>query len=105
MGLFDGLLGNLEDAASKLGIPAETLSALAETMQSKLGQGGDQIAALTEAAKEHGLSLDSLKGLIGSGGEGAQDLLGKVSGFLDKDGDGSPLNDISEMAKGFFGKK
>jgi hypothetical protein len=105
MGLFDGLLGNLEDAASKLGIPAETLSALAETVQSKLGQGGDHIAALTEAAKEHGLSLDSLKGLIANGGEGAQDMLGKVSGLFDKDGDGSPLNDIGEFAKGFFGKK
>ena len=105
MGMFDGLLGNLDDVAAKLGLPADKLSALAETVQAKLGQGGDQIAALTEAAKEHGVSLESLKGLMGNAGEGAQDLLGKVTSFLDKDGDGNPINDIGEMAKGFFGKK
>jgi hypothetical protein len=105
MGIFDGILGNLDDVAAKLGLPADKVSALTETLQSKLGQGGDQLAALTEAAKEHGVSLDSVKGLLGNAGDGAQDLLGKVTGFLDKDGDGNPLNDLTDMAKGFFGKK
>jgi len=48
------------------------------------------------------------------GGEGAlesfasaisahPDAVQKVSGFLDKDGDGNPLNDIAGLAKGLFG--
>ena len=41
--------------------------------------------------------------LLGNGG--AQDMLGKVTSALDKDGDGNPLNDLGELAKGFFGKK
>ena len=31
------------------------------------------------------------------------DALQKVAGFLDRDGDGNPLNDIAGMAKGLFG--
>jgi len=30
-------------------------------------------------------------------------LLGQVTGALDKDGDGNPLNDLSGLAKGLFG--
>ena len=37
--------------------------------------------------------------LTGEGG-----LLGKVSGFFDRDGDGNPLNDLTNIAKGFFKK-
>lgn len=110
MSIFDGLLsnlGNLDDLAAKLGLPADKVNALIESVQGKLGQGGDQIAALTEAAKEHGLSLDSLKDLISSGGEGAQDMLGKLTGFVDEDGKvtGPTLSDIGEIAKSFLGKK
>ncbi len=31
--------------------------------------------------------------------------MGKVSGMLDRDGDGNPLNDLSGLAGGLFGKK
>ncbi len=104
MGIFDGILGNLDEIAAKVGLPADKVSALTETLQAKLGEGGDQLSALTAAAKEHGVSLDSVKGLLGNAGDGAQDLLGKVTGFLDKDGDGNPLNDLGNLAKGFFKK-
>ena len=32
-------------------------------------------------------------------------VMGTVSGLLDRDGDGNPLNDVLGMAKGFFGSK
>jgi ABC-type xylose transport system substrate-binding protein len=34
----------------------------------------------------------------------AEGLMGKVSGMLDQDGDGNPLNDIANMAGKFFNK-
>jgi hypothetical protein len=99
-----GNLGNLEEMATKLGIPADKLSSLTETLQGKLGQGGDQMTALMEAAQEHGLPLDKLQGMLGGLGEGAGGIMGKVTGMLDQDGDGNPVNDLMGMAKGLFGK-
>ncbi len=127
MGMFDGILGNLDDIAGKLGIPADKVSALAQGLQDKVASGGDYLAALTETAKEHGVSLESIQGVLGSAGEGiqnlagnagegiqnlagnaaegAQGILGKITGALDKDGDGNPLNDLGGMVKGLFGKE
>jgi hypothetical protein len=99
-----GNLGNLEEIAGKLGIPADKVSALTESLQGKLGQGGDQMAALMEAAQEHGLPVDKLQGLLGGLGDGAEGIMGKVTGMLDSDGDGNPVNDLMGMAKGLFGK-
>jgi hypothetical protein len=39
------------------------------------------------------------------GGDGEGSILGKITGFADKDGDGNPLNDLAGMAKGLFGGK
>ena len=77
MSMFDDILSNLEAIAAKMGVPPETLNALAETVQEKIADGGDQLSALTETAKEHGLSLESLQGLMASGTEGAKGMLGK----------------------------
>lgn len=104
MGMFDDLLGNLniDDFAAKLGLPAEQVQALAQSVQGKMAGGGDLISAVTQAAQEHGISLESLQGLVGKAG-GADGLLSQVTGALDKDGDGNPLNDLSGLAKGLFG--
>jgi hypothetical protein len=108
MSLFDNLLGNLDDIAGKLGLPADQVHAVVQSLQAKVAGGGNMLAALTQTAQEHGISLDSLKGLIGSAGAGAgggaNDLLGQVTGALDRDGDGNPLNDLGSLAKGLFGK-
>ena len=105
MGMFDGILGNLDEIAGKLGLPAEQVQSIVQGLQDKVAGGGDHLSALTQVAQEHGLSLDSLQGLLGNAGEGAGGLLGKVTGALDKDGDGNPLNDLGGLAKGLFGKE
>ena len=79
----------------------------------------DKMTAIKEAAAEAGVDAEKLKGLLpalaeksGLDGEGSlmdkltgdDGLLGKVTGFLDRDGDGNPINDITNMAKGFFKK-
>jgi type II secretory pathway component PulM len=102
MSMFDGLLGNLDDIAAKIGLPADQVQALVQSVQGKMASGGDMMSAVTAAAQEHGISLERLQGLIA--GSGVQDMLGKVTGALDKDGDGNPLNDLGGLAKGLFGK-
>ncbi len=108
MSMFDGILGNLDDVAARFGLPKDQVQALVQGFQAKVAGGADHLSALTEVAQENGLSLDSLKGLLGNVGtgtsEGAGGLVGKLSSALDKDGDGNPLNDLAGMAKGMFGK-
>lgn len=104
MNILSGLLGNLDEIAAKLGLPADKLQGLVSSVQEKMGNGGDIMSAITQSAQEHGVSLDNLQGLLGNSG-GAQDLLGKVTSALDKDGDGNPLNDLAGLAKGLFGQK
>lgn len=103
MSMFDGLLGNLDELAGKLGLPADQVQTMVAAVQEKMASGGDMMSAVTQVAQEHGLSLDSLQGLLGGTG-GAQDMLGKLTGALDKDGDGNPLNDLGGLASGLFGK-
>jgi hypothetical protein len=114
--MFDGILGNLDEIAGKLGLPADKVQALTQGLQDKVAGGGDYLSALTDAAKEHGVSLESIQGvfgnagegiqnMLGGAGEGAQGMLGKLTGALDKDGDGNPLNDLGGMVKGLFSKE
>ncbi len=106
MGMFDSILGNLDSIATKVGLPADTVKSVAESLQTKLGEGGDKMAALSDVAAQHGISVDKVKEMLGTG-EGS--ILGKVTGFLDKDGDGQIMDDLTDMAKnltgGIFGKK
>jgi hypothetical protein len=102
MGMFDGILGNLDELAAKVGLPADQVKTLTDSLGSKLGAGGDYTAALAELAQEHGVPMEKLQEMLaGIGGPDA--ILAKVSGFLDRDGDGNPLNELGAMAKGLFG--
>ena len=105
MSMFDNILGNLDDIAGKIGLPADKVQGFVEAAQARLAAGGDQLAGLTEVAREHGVSLDNVKAMLANAGEGAQGMLGKITGALDKDGDGNPLNDLTGMVKGLFGKE
>jgi hypothetical protein len=118
MSVFDSILGQVSGAvdvknmAAKLGIDpaqAETaIAALAAGHQAK----GDTIET---AAANSGLDAGLLQQIVGHiGGEGAlsqfaamlgehPDALGQVGKFLDRDGDGNPINDIAGIAKGLFG--
>lgn len=118
MGMLDGILGQLGGAdigglAEKFGLPPE----MAEKAVAALGQShaepGDTIAG---AAAKTGIDPSTLSQMAQQlGGEGG---LGKLSellqgnsalsgltGMLDRDGDGNPLNDIAGLASGLFGKK
>jgi hypothetical protein len=101
MGILDGLMGNAESVAEKLGLPADKAGSLVSSLQEKFSGNGDKMQAIQDIASEHGVSAEKIKEMLG--GEGS--LLSKATGFLDKDGDGNPLNDIANMAKGLFGGK
>ncbi len=103
MGLLDGLMGNVEGIAEKLGLPTDKAGALVTSLQDKLGGDGDKMQAVQDLAAEHGVSVDKIKDMLGGDGEGS--IFSKMTGFLDKDGDGNPINDLTNMAKGLFGGK
>ncbi len=106
MGLFDNILGQVKNnptvtnMAEKLGIDpdkaAEAVAALGEAHQ----EDGDTIELASEKTGMDAGILNKIKDQIG--GEGS---LAKFASMLDSDGDGNPLNDIADMAKGLFSKK
>jgi hypothetical protein len=114
-GILDGLGGNLDELGARFGISPDQIKSVTDTLGAKLQGGAGQTQAIADAAGEHGLSLEKLQGILaGLGGTGALeklgldpngDILGQVTGFLDKDGYGNALDDLADMAKGFFGGK
>ena len=103
MSILDGIMGNIGGLVEKLGLPADKAQAIATSLQEKLGGEGDKMQAIQDLAAEHGISVDKIKEMLGGDGEGS--MLGKITGFVDKDGDGNPINDLTNMAKGLFGNK
>lgn len=101
--MLEQLLGNVDAIAEKLGLPADQVKSMVESATSKLGGDGDHLCALTAAAQEHGLSMESIQGMLGNLG-GGDGLMGKLTGMLDGDKDGNPVNDLMGMAKGLFNK-
>ncbi|MCT2399391.1 hypothetical protein [Novosphingobium mangrovi (ex Huang et al. 2023)] len=116
MGLFDGILSQVSEhadvgnLASQLGIDP----AMAEKAIAALGvahQAPGDTAQL--AAGKTGLDLGMIQQIIAAiGGEGSlSEFAGaiasdpsKITALLDRDGDGSAIDDLTDMAKGFFGK-
>jgi hypothetical protein len=103
MSILDGIMGNIGSVAEKLGLPADKAKDIAASLQEKMGGDGDKMQAIQDIAAEHGISVDKIKDMLGGDGEGS--ILGKITGFVDKDGDGNPINDLTNMAKGLFGSK
>jgi hypothetical protein len=103
MSILDGIMGNIGGVAEKLGLPADKAKEIATSLQEKMGGDGDKMQAVQDLAAEHGISVDKIKEMLGGDGEGS--ILGKITGFVDKDGDGNPINDLTNMAKGLFGSK
>ncbi len=118
MSIFDSLLGqvtsniDIKNLAAKVGIDPS----MAENAIAALAAGhhspNDTVAT---AAASTGIDSGILQQIVGHiGDEGSlgnfasmvgqsPDALKMVTGFLDKDGDGNPLNDLAGMAKGLFG--
>jgi len=119
MSLLDSVLGqvggnlDLASLAAKVGIDP----AMAQTAVAALGQAhaapGDTVET---AAASSGIDAGTLSQLAGALGgteglgkisemlQGNPAILSTITGFLDKDGDGSAVNDLMGMAKGLFGK-
>lgn len=118
MGLLDGILSRVSDhadvanLATKLGIDP----AIAEKAIAALGvshqEAGDTIEG---AAAKTGLDSGILSRIVEQiGGEGSLTEFARmlqdnpqakgVFSWLDKDGDGNPINDVTDFAKGLFGK-
>ena len=105
MGLLDGILGQvagsgqLAELAGKVGLSEDQVKTAMAALGKAHAEPGDTVAG---AAAATGLSADSLGQLVNQiGGEGA---LAKISGFIDQDGDGNPLNDLAGMAGKLFGR-
>ncbi|MEH6662527.1 MAG: hypothetical protein V7679_12830 [Parasphingorhabdus sp.] len=101
---------SIDDIAEKAGMTADEAKKGGEALFAKLRDGStDKMTAIREAAAEAGVDPEKLKGLLpamaekaGLDGEGS--LMDKLTGLFDRDGDGNPINDLTNMAKGFFKK-
>ncbi|CAN5123613.1 hypothetical protein BH10PSE12_BH10PSE12_11680 [soil metagenome] len=105
MSIFDGILGNLDELAAKVGLPPEQVKSLTDSLGGKLGglgAGGDPMAAIAQVADEHGLPVEKLQEMLAGVG-GPELIMSKFAGMFDKDGDGNPLNELGALAKGLFG--
>lgn len=104
--ILDGILKNIGGAPDDVvnlaaqvgldpGMVEKAIAALGQTHQLD----GDTV---TLAAEKTGLSPELLNQIVGAiGGEGS---LANFASILDRDGDGNPINDVMNMAKGLFGK-
>jgi len=119
MSILDGILGQIggdatvTNLAAKVGLSPEHAESAIQALAKYHPMEGDTAEG---AAAATGLPVAKLQEIIGQiGGEGSlgqfANLLqqdggvGGILGALDKDGDGNPLNDLTGIASGFFGKK
>ena len=119
MSLLDSILGQVGGNIDIAGIAAQVGidPALAQQAVAALANAHPQPGNTVDAAAaQTGLDAGTLGQIVSSlGGEGA---LGQISqamqdhpqaaslmNLLDRDGDGSPLNDVLGMAAGLFGKR
>lgn len=117
MSVFDQILGqvagniDIQNLAAKVGLSPDQAESAVAALAAAHPAKGDTIET---AASNTGLDAGVLQQIVSHiGGEGSlgqfASMLGQhpealqmVSGFLDKDGDGNPLNDILGAAKGLF---
>lgn len=118
MSILDGILGQVTEnatitnLAAKVGLSPEHVESAIQSLAKHHVMEGDTAEGASAAT---GLPVDKLQEIIGQiGGEGSlghfanllgQDGAGGILGALDRDGDGNPLNDLTGLASGFFGKK
>ncbi len=106
MSILDGILKNIGGAPDDVANLAKQVGldpAMVEKAIAALGRthqlDGDTVML---AAEKTGLNADILQQIVAAiGGEGS---LSNFASIIDRDGDGNPLNDIMDMAKGLFGK-
>ncbi|MGB3470933.1 MAG: hypothetical protein WBA51_08955 [Erythrobacter sp.] len=120
MSALDSILKQVSgspDTVASLAAQVGIDPALVEKGLAALGQSHDQPGDTVEMASQKSpLDTNALQSIVAQlGGESALgDLATKVQGsdqvsgfaaFLDQDGDGSVIDDVANLASGFFGKK
>lgn len=116
MGIFDGIIGQVSqhadvgNLAGQLGIDP----AMAEKAIAALGVAHQETGdTATLAARKTGLDVGTIQQIIAAiGGEGSLSQFAsqiaadpaRISALFDRDGDGSAVDDLTDMAKGLFGK-
>ncbi|NJM50391.1 MAG: hypothetical protein HC843_05425 [Sphingomonadales bacterium] len=120
MSILDGLLSqvtsnvDIKGLAAKVGLdPAQVEGAVASLAKSHSAPGDTLETASAETGLDRGKMGEIMEQMGGEGAlgkisemmKGDHSIFGKIGGFLDRDGDGNPLNDITSMASGLFGKK
>lgn len=120
MSILDSVLKQVSGSPDTVASLAEKVGldpAMAEKALAALGQSHPEEGDTVElAAQKTGLDTGTLGTIMEQmGGEQALgDMMSKLGGdsklgglmqMLDRDGDGSPINDVLGMAKGLFGKK
>jgi hypothetical protein len=106
MSILDGILKNIGGAPDDVVNLAKQVGldpSMVETAIGALGRthqlDGDTV---TLAAEKTGLSPEVLQQIVSAiGGEGS---LANFASILDRDGNGNPVDDIMDIAKGLFGK-
>lgn len=117
MSLLNGILQNIGGApddianlAEKVGIDPSIVERAVATLGQTHAEDGDTVEL---AAERTGLDTGVLSQIVSQiGGEGSlgeiasaiKDDPSSLMGILDRDGDGSPLDDIAGMAGKLFGK-
>jgi hypothetical protein len=87
MGLFDNVTANLNAIAGKVGMTPDQVTALTNTLQSKMTEmGGDKMAAIQAAATQHGIPVDKVQEILnhGGGGDLAEQAKGVIGGLFKK---------------------
>lgn len=86
MALFDNIEANLETIAGKVGLPADQVREIANSVQANLtSSDGNPAAALEAAAAQHGISVERIHEILNYGG-GLESELGDFAGNLFKPG-------------------
>jgi len=86
MGLFDNLESQADAIAAKVGISADQVRAISNSVQANLTSSeGNPAAALEAAAAQHGVSVSTIQEILNHGG-GLESELGDFAGSLFKPG-------------------
>lgn len=117
MGIFDSILGSvggtdLENLAAKVGLDPATAEKAVAALGAAHPQPGDTVKT---AAAQTGLDASVLSQIVNHiGGEGSlghyaqivennPQIMSQVTSILDRNKDGSAVDDVLGMAKGLFG--
>ncbi len=86
MGLFDNVTANLNTIAGKVGMTPDQVTALTNTLQSKMTEfGGDKMAAIQAAAAQHGIPVGKIQDVLNhGGGDLAEQAKGVIGGLFKK---------------------